>query len=271
MYLPVTKYHTWYNNIIVHARSRSASDYTETHHIIPKSFFAASSPTGWLLGSPDTESNLVELTFREHFLCHWLLTKMTHGKAQMKMLFALSCMRRVGRYHNRMVCSWQYATARRAHLAARHAQGGTAHTPEAKKKISESRKGKPKSPAHKEKLRIARSKQPGTPHTTETKQRLSERNKAKKWWNNGTEQRYCDISPGPEWNLGMITRTSAEKALKLSASRAGKIYWTNGIDQRMSIDSPGDGWVQGRIYYKGQLTKFGKRLLDQRSSPEEKI
>lgn len=39
-------------------------DYSETHHIIPR-----------CLGGTDDESNLVILTAREHFLAHYLLTK----------------------------------------------------------------------------------------------------------------------------------------------------------------------------------------------------
>ena len=39
--------------------------YYEKHHIIPKS-----------LGGTNEKENLVELTAREHFICHWLLVKM---------------------------------------------------------------------------------------------------------------------------------------------------------------------------------------------------
>ena len=41
------------------------NDYTECHHIIPKS-----------LGGTNDKNNLVELLAREHFICHLLLTKM---------------------------------------------------------------------------------------------------------------------------------------------------------------------------------------------------
>lgn len=52
-----------YDQIIERAKTRHLSGYKEKHHIIPKC----------LGGSDDTE-NLVELTAREHFLCHKLLT-----------------------------------------------------------------------------------------------------------------------------------------------------------------------------------------------------
>jgi hypothetical protein len=76
MYLH-NKYTTWYNNIIQQAKTRSLSGYKERHHIVPKS-----------LGGSDLQSNLVDLTAKEHFICHLLLTKMTHGKTKEKMVYA---------------------------------------------------------------------------------------------------------------------------------------------------------------------------------------
>jgi len=71
------KYSHWYNTIISSAKSRSASDYVEKHHIIPKS-----------LGGSNDKSNLVNLTPKEHFVCHRLLTRMTEGDARRKMCYA---------------------------------------------------------------------------------------------------------------------------------------------------------------------------------------
>ena len=63
-----TKYTKWYYNIIQNATLRlpQIGIYTERHHISPKS-----------LDGSNNKNNLVNLTAREHFLCHWLLTKMT--------------------------------------------------------------------------------------------------------------------------------------------------------------------------------------------------
>ena len=71
------KYTHWYYLIIERAQSRLISDYTEKHHIIPKS-----------LGGSNNSSNLVSLTAREHFICHMLLTKMVNGKQRQKMVHA---------------------------------------------------------------------------------------------------------------------------------------------------------------------------------------
>jgi hypothetical protein len=54
----------------------------ERHHIIPQS-----------LGGNNNKSNLVYLSCREHFLCHWLLVKMTEGEYYHKMVYALMGMR----------------------------------------------------------------------------------------------------------------------------------------------------------------------------------
>ncbi len=67
-----SKYTTYYYDIINKAKNRTLSDdiYTEKHHIIPKS-----------LNGNNTQENLVILTLREHYICHWLLTKMfDHNK-----------------------------------------------------------------------------------------------------------------------------------------------------------------------------------------------
>ena len=59
------KYTKCYFNIISAAKARiNLCEYAESHHIIPKS-----------LGGSDDQINLVDLTAREHFICHWLLTK----------------------------------------------------------------------------------------------------------------------------------------------------------------------------------------------------
>lgn len=82
MLFNATKYTRWYYNIITRAQTRNISTYIEKHHIIPKSF-----------GGNNSEENLVNLTAREHFICHWLLTKMVDNKKQKYQMWnAFSCM-----------------------------------------------------------------------------------------------------------------------------------------------------------------------------------
>lgn len=79
----MNKYKLWYNSITERARNRVLESYTENHHILPRS-----------LGGTDDRNNLVKLTAREHFICHWLLTKMHTGESRAKMIYALNGMKR---------------------------------------------------------------------------------------------------------------------------------------------------------------------------------
>lgn len=79
----MNKYEKWYTDITTRGQTRIIETYTESHHIIPES-----------LGGDDSPENLTKLTAREHFICHWLLTKIyKDGDAYWKMLNALRIMR----------------------------------------------------------------------------------------------------------------------------------------------------------------------------------
>jgi hypothetical protein len=84
------KYSKIYFAITSNAKQRITEGYTEHHHIIPES-----------LGGPTTDENMVHLTAREHFICHWLLVKMTEGKDRSDMLYALQGMKAENRYQKR--------------------------------------------------------------------------------------------------------------------------------------------------------------------------
>lgn len=77
------KYTRWYFHIIDLAKIQNVDDqYYEKHHIIPKA-----------LDGFDEKSNIVLLTPREHFICHWLLTKMiSNSFYKFKMLKAFTGM-----------------------------------------------------------------------------------------------------------------------------------------------------------------------------------
>jgi hypothetical protein len=86
----MNKYNTWYNRITENAKTRALDGYKERHHIIPRS-----------LGGSNSKENLVDLTAREHFICHWLLIKMYSGESKAKMIYALNGMKRNGQYTER--------------------------------------------------------------------------------------------------------------------------------------------------------------------------
>ena len=86
----VNKYYHWYMSIVNHRLTNQIiGGYYESHHVIPRS-----------MGGSNRNDNLVNLTSREHFICHLLLTKFTIGKNKHSMLFALNCMRMKSCNHN---------------------------------------------------------------------------------------------------------------------------------------------------------------------------
>ena len=63
---PISQLHlSRYLKIVDFAKKNQNSvGYTEKHHILPRS-----------MGGNDTQDNLILLTARQHFICHWLLWK----------------------------------------------------------------------------------------------------------------------------------------------------------------------------------------------------
>jgi hypothetical protein len=92
------KYTKYYTLITNRAKNRTLQGYTERHHIIPQA-----------MGGSNNKDNLVNLTAREHFICHWLLVKMTDGDARGKMIYALRGMNASNEYQERYS---SYITAR---------------------------------------------------------------------------------------------------------------------------------------------------------------
>jgi hypothetical protein len=139
------KYTRIYYNIIDRAQSRTLPQeiYTEKHHIIPRS-----------ISKDDSKENIVVLTAREHFICHWLLLKMTNGNHQRSMSHALRLM-----------------------LVVSPSQQDNRYIPKSKtyeriKKIAnQASKGRPCSPETREKIRQGNLNRP--PTSEETRKKLS--------------------------------------------------------------------------------------------------
>ena len=83
------KYTKWYLNICSKANIRSSNrkeakellGYVEGHHILPK---------GFKIGGETDKTNIVFLSAREHYVVHWLATKMFKETYKAKMYYAFS-------------------------------------------------------------------------------------------------------------------------------------------------------------------------------------
>lgn len=129
------KYTKLYYQILEKCSTRSIiADYRETHHIIPK-----------CAGGPDSPDNLIKFSSREHFICHWLLTKMTSGNLRLKLLHAFQLMnhknsRGITRYSNSR--AYEYNKRLRAKMLS-DSMKGAVRTPEVRKAISKAKQGTP--------------------------------------------------------------------------------------------------------------------------------
>lgn len=122
--------------IIDRAKNRMITGYTETHHILPK-----------CLGGNNKKENLVKLTAKEHWIIHQILC--IFYPKNYSLLKALECMMRKSnnQLRNYIISSTQYQRIREE-CAKLHGERLTGRkrkpfTEEHKKKISDSKKGKP--------------------------------------------------------------------------------------------------------------------------------
>lgn len=121
-----------YNNIIEKAKLRQIvnplTSYKETHHIVPKS-----------VGGKDDKSNLVELTLKEHFLCHKLLIQIyKNNKSLIYALWMMANTRNSGKNYNKYnISAKEYEQLRILYIKSKC---GTKLTFKQKQLISESTK-----------------------------------------------------------------------------------------------------------------------------------
>jgi hypothetical protein len=173
----MNKYKKWYNNIVQNAQTRDINSYTERHHIIPRS-----------LGGSNESSNLVDLTAKEHFICHWLLVKIHKGEARNKMINALYMMQ--GNSSNQKRYTSKITGRIYEHLRREYSEyikkrnTGNQINDEQREKIRQSKLGKKRPPFSEEwlaNIKVARQGERngmyGKTHSEET--RAKQREKAK--------------------------------------------------------------------------------------------
>jgi len=217
----MNKYKKWYNNIIAKGLEPRAG-YTERHHILPKS-----------LGGSDEPSNLVELTAREHFICHWLLTKIyNEGEDHWKMLNALRMMRAENSKHKRYdtkITARVYENLKEEYSAlqsVKHTGKGNGffgknHTAEAKKRISAANKGRVQTQEEKERQIAAMTGRKREPFSDEWKAKLKETRQGER--NGMYGKTHSDETKQKQREKAIGRKQSAETVLKKAAANKGKI------------------------------------------------
>jgi hypothetical protein len=211
------KYTKTYYNIVDSARSRTISGYTETHHIIPKS-----------LGGTDANTNLVKLSAREHFICHWLLIKMCQQQSHRnKMIYALYCMRQGSTKHQRYnadITSRVYAKLK----------GQIVVSLSTREKISQANKGKTKSKKYilymSNNMKGDNNHFYGKHHSIAVKEKISNSMKGRTPWNKGKRLTKEHIDKIVSASTGRKhTAHSEETKAKMRAAKKDYVPWNKGL------------------------------------------
>jgi hypothetical protein len=277
-----------YCNLIRKAENRvPPEDYIEKHHVFPKSIFG-------------DNKRIVVLTAREHYIVHALLEKICikryglKDKKTIKMITAFWCMNNqntLNEYYN----SYLYEYSRIRFIKSIK---GRKLTEEHRMSVVEELKtrvwwtdgintkhckecpgdkwyrGRPNininremSLETREKIRI---KNKNKKLTEEHKEKLREDSSSRRWWNDGTNDKFCKECPGEGWGLGRLFTQNSEKYKteefreknrknnlgkkvsketreKQSKSGKGTRWWNNGVLNKRVKKSPGEGWILGRL------------------------
>lgn len=101
-------YRKIYDAIINRAKSRQLKGYKERHHVIPR-----------CMGGKDDADNLVDLTAREHFLCHWILARLYPENHKIVFAFWAMCNQRSRAQRRYIPSSRIYQEGREAFIQIR--------------------------------------------------------------------------------------------------------------------------------------------------------
>jgi len=90
-----------YNEIVSRGKTRHLEGYKEKHHIVPR-----------CMGGTNAKENIVELTAREHFVCHWLLCRIYPNDKKLAHAFwSMTKQKAPGQQRDYTVSSRVYAEA----------------------------------------------------------------------------------------------------------------------------------------------------------------
>lgn len=228
-------YQKIYDSLVERAKLRTTTDYTESHHIIPR-----------CMGGSDDSSNLVNLLPEEHFLAHLLLVKIHRGSVHHpKLVYAAKMMTLNTRNHQRSTSRNKFygwlreefcqVLKNRSHSAETRAKlsksnTGKKHSDETKEKIAKLKKELAENPSEAQLAAYARAK--GRPNPKISAQMVGKPgNKAGKKLSDEARKRISDSHKGlkypnkkpmSEETKAKISKTNKEKHLaKLKADNGG--------------------------------------------------
>jgi hypothetical protein len=217
-------YQKIYNQLIERAvvlkqeriQMRKNGFYFETHHIVPVCMGGEGSL------KDISHDNLVQLTAREHFICHRLLTKIYPKNRKLASAFWRMCTQK-SKIQNRYI-----PTSREYEEARLHCKS-IPISDETRLKMSTKQKGRVVSEKTKQKLRIANL---GKKQSEESKQKKSQKLKGKVPWNKGITYNVDQKKPMSKLNtLAGKSRVpfSTETKRKMSVAKQGSVPWNKGI------------------------------------------
>jgi len=245
------KYTRWYQQIVFRAQQRTLpkDHYVEVHHIIPRS-----------LGGDNSKSNLARLTAREHFLCHWLLTKMlSAGKEKSKMFNALWMMQAKNIHHHEKKYSYKITSRVFESIRTKIAkitserQKGKPILEETKRKIGAAARGrklKPLTEERKKQLSEMFKGRPGIPKTEEQKRKHSELITGRIQSKEEREMRSKALKGKKKPPL------SKEHIKKISEAKKGTVPWNKGKSMGEEFSKKMSEAGKGRIPWNKGITGY---------------
>ena len=163
-------YEKIYNQIINRAKNRILECYTEKHHIIPR-----------CMGGSDEKENLVNLTTREHFICHRLLVQIHPSNNKLKFALWAMCNMKSKRQSRYTPSSRIYESIKIEVIKLiSEKKKGVKLSEEHKRKTSETLKGRKRPQEVIDKMVKTRKENGGWKHSDETKNKIRSNNGMKR-------------------------------------------------------------------------------------------
>lgn len=163
-------YEKIYNQIVERAKNRVLDCYTESHHIIPR-----------CMGGGDEKENLVNLTAREHFICHRLLVQIHPSNNKLKFALWAMCNMKSKRQSRYTPSSRIYESIKIEVIQLiSDKKKGVKLSGEHKRKTSEALTGRKRPQEVIDKIVKTRKESGGWKHSDETKNKIRSNNGMKR-------------------------------------------------------------------------------------------